>query len=102
MNGVIHTKRIYPYAVGSLRYPGRAVWIDPENAMDPESGEVARRPAQPGSPYGYQSYMMRLEIPTMANIVAARWVVRARFEAVDVDTSSISLYSFQYFDADGS
>src|SRR5690606_19275913 len=26
----------------------------------------------------------------------------ARFEAVDVDSSSISLYGFQYFDADGS
>lgn len=101
MNNV-QTKRIYPYAVGRVDQPGQGTWIDPENAMDPESGEVARRPAQPESNYGYQSYMMRLEIPTMANIVAARWVVRARFEAVDVDTSSISLYSFQYFDADGS
>lgn len=99
---VIHTKRIYPYAVGRVDQPGRGTWIDPENAMDPESGEVARRPAQPGSNYGYQGYMMRLEIPTMANLVAARWVVRARFESEDVDSSSISLYSIYYFDADGS
>jgi len=102
MNSKLHTKRVYPYATGSLDVPGQRGWIDPENAMDPESGEVAKYVGQPGLSYGYQNYRMRLEIPTMANIVAARLVVRARFESVDVDSSSISLYSFHYFDADGS
>lgn len=101
MNGVVHTKRIYPYAVGRVDQPGRGTWIDPENAMDPDNGLYAYRFNDGSLSYGYQDYLMKLEIPTMANIVAARWVVRGRLEAEEGELSSILLYAWYTLDAEG-
>lgn len=100
MSAII-TKRVYPYAVGRVDQPGRGTWIDPENAMDPDNGLYAYRFNDGSLSYGYQSYLMKLEIPTMANIVAARWAVRGRLEAEEGELSSIMLYSMFWFDAAG-
>lgn len=95
---MIHTKRVFPYAVGRIDGGGSDGWTDPENALNQSEAELAFKHYLPdtSTAYAYNAYTMpSLDIPTFATIQAIRWVTRARFNSPIEDQQGILLlYGF--------
>lgn len=95
---VIHTKRVFPYAVG----PGDINWDNPENAMqegEPYATVTREAAGMPG--HVRQRFTFDLGIPTYVTLHGIRWVVRGRFEAEVAERTQVALDSLGYVDQNG-